>query len=141
MIECKVIETPIDTAGLIARAGDPAVGAVAAFVGTVRNSSPVRSEGEVVRLEYEAYVPMAEREMMEIAGEVSRQFDATHLLVHHRIGRLEIGDAAVAIVVSTRHRSEAFDACRMMIEELKKRVPIWKKEIFHDGAEWVNARP
>jgi molybdopterin synthase catalytic subunit len=141
MIECKVIDTPIDTAGLIARAGDPAAGAVATFVGTVRNSSPARRESEVVRLEYEAYVPMAEREMVDIAAEVSRQFDTTHLLVHHRIGRLEIGDAAVAIVVSTRHRSEAFDACRMMIEELKKRVPIWKKEIFHDGAEWVNARP
>jgi molybdopterin synthase catalytic subunit len=132
---------PIDTSELVARAGDPASGAIAVFIGTVRNSSPQHLQSQVIRLEYEAYRPMAEKEMTAIAEEIRRQFDTTHILVHHRIGRLEIGDAAVAVVVSTPHRAAAFDACRMMIEELKKRVPIWKREVFADGAEWVNAHP
>jgi molybdopterin synthase catalytic subunit len=141
MIESRVISTPIDTAALLAAASDPGAGAVALFIGTARNSSSSRQGSEVARLEYEAYVPMAEREMEAIAGETVEQFGVLNVLVHHRIGVLAIGDAAVVVVVASPHRAAAFDACRHVIEELKKRVPIWKKEVFDDGSEWVNARP
>jgi molybdopterin synthase catalytic subunit len=141
MIECRVVAERIDAGALLDAVQDDGSGAIAIFVGTVRNSSLAHSQSPVLRLEYEAYVPMAEQEMHAIATEAGERFGVTHLLVHHRIGTLAIGDAAVAVVVSTPHRAAAFDACRYMIEELKQRVPIWKKEIFQDGAEWVNARP
>jgi molybdopterin synthase catalytic subunit len=141
MIECLVTSVRIDTGALIDAAGDPASGAISVFVGTARNTSPQRDGADVTRLDYEAYVPMAEQEMRTIAAEAAERFGAVKIFVHHRIGTLEIGDAAVAIVVSTPHRAAAFDACRYVIEELKQRVPIWKKEVFHDGAEWVHARP
>ena len=141
MIECRVVDEAIDTPSLIARAGDERSGATSVFIGTARNSSAERTDGAVTRLEYEAYVPMAERELEAIAGETVERFGAIHLLVHHRVGVLALGEAAVTVVVSTAHRAAAFDACRYVIEELKKRVPIWKKEVFVDGAEWVNARP
>jgi molybdopterin synthase catalytic subunit len=141
MVECKVIAEPIDTCTLIARAGDERSGATSVFIGTARNTSAERTDGDVTRLEYEAYVPMAEQELAGIAAEATSRFGALHVLVHHRVGVLALGDAAVTVVVSTAHRAAAFDACRYIIEELKKRVPIWKKEVFVDGAEWVNARP
>lgn len=141
MIECKVVSTPIDTCALIARVSDERSGATSIFVGTARNTSAERLDGAVTRLEYEAYEPMAERELESIADEAVERFGALHVLVHHRVGVLALGEAAVTVVVSTAHRAAAFDACRFVIEELKKRVPIWKKEVFVDGAEWVNARP
>jgi molybdopterin synthase catalytic subunit len=141
MIECRLLDEPIDFCALMERAGDPGAGAIATFVGTVRNSSPGRASSRVERLDYEAYVPMAEQELRRICEEAVANFGAANLLVHHRVGRLAVGDAAVAVVVATPHRGAAFDACRYVIEELKKRVPIWKKEVFDDGAEWVNAHP
>ncbi|MEP7219761.1 MAG: molybdenum cofactor biosynthesis protein MoaE [Bacteroidota bacterium] len=141
MIECRILATPLDATSLIAAASDPACGAVAVFIGTARESSSARPGDEVATLEYEAYVPMAEREMMAIAEEITAEHGVRNLLVHHRVGKLAIGEAAVAVVVASPHRAAAFDACRLMIEELKKRVPIWKKEVFDDGSEWVNARP
>ncbi len=141
MIECMILDRPLDIAGAIAAAADPASGATAIFIGTARNSSPSQPGGEVVRLEYEAYAPMAEREMHAIARECVDLHGITRAIVHHRVGHLPIGDAAVVVVVASAHRAEAFDGCRFIIEELKQRVPIWKKEVFHDGAEWVNARP
>lgn len=141
MIECRVVSSPIDTCSLIARASDEASGATSVFVGTARNTSAERRDGAVTRLEYEAYVPMAEMELDAIAAEAVQRYGALHVLVHHRVGVLALGEAAVTVVVVTAHRAAAFDACRFVIEELKKRVPIWKKEVFVDGAEWVNARP
>jgi molybdopterin synthase catalytic subunit len=141
MIECRVVSTAIDTCELISRASDERSGATSVFVGTARNTSAERLDGAVTRLEYEAYVPMAEKELEAIASEAVESFGALHVLVHHRVGVLALGEAAVAVVVATAHRAAAFDACRFVIEELKKRVPIWKKEVFVDGAEWVNARP
>jgi molybdopterin synthase catalytic subunit len=141
MIECRVVSEAIEVADLLTRSADDSAGAISTFVGVARRSSSARSNGLVERLEYEAYVPMAEREMGLIATEAVEQYGVVNLLVHHRIGRLEIGDAAVAIVVSTAHRAAAFDACRYVIEELKKRVPIWKKEVFDDGEIWVDPRP
>lgn len=141
MIECIVTSEPIDTGRLMTSASDPGAGAMALFIGTARNSSSARQGNQVSRLEYEAYVPMAEREMRSIAVEAIDMFGVVNLIVHHRVGVLAIGDAAVVVVVASAHRAPAFDACRYMIEELKKRVPIWKKEVFDDGSEWVNARP
>ena len=141
MIECRVLTEPIDVSALMAAAGDESAGAISIFVGVARRSSSARAEGVVERLEYEAYVPMAEREMKRIASEADDLYSVVNLVVHHRVGRLEIGEAAVAIVVATAHRSAAFDACRFVIEELKKRVPIWKKEVFDDGEVWVDPRP
>ena len=141
MIECRVVAEPIATCALIERASDERSGATSVFVGTARNTSAERTDGAVTRLEYEAYVPMAEKELVAIAEEATATYGALHVLVHHRVGVLALGEAAVAVVVATAHRAAAFDACRFVIEELKKRVPIWKKEVFVDGAEWVNARP
>ena len=142
MIESLVTSEPLDPSSLCQRAQSPEVGAIVPFIGTVRISSGMKErEGKVVRLEYEAYVPMAEQEMKKIGEEAAEKFGAVHVLTHHRVGVLEPGEAAVCIVVATPHRSEGFDGCRYVIEELKKRVPIWKKEVFADGAEWVDPRP
>jgi molybdopterin synthase catalytic subunit len=141
LIECTLLETPLDAGALIALAGQAATGATTAFVGTARNTSSARPGSAVVRLDYEAYIPMAEKELRAIADETADRFGVLSLLVHHRIGALSIGEAAVVVVVSAPHRAAAFDACRHVIEELKKRVPIWKKEVFNDGSEWVNSRP
>lgn len=126
---------PIDLASLLteARNGD---GAVCLFVGVVRNESGGR---ETVAIDYEAYGPMAETEMARIAGEVSDEWPGSHLQVMHRVGRLEVGEASVAILATAPHREEAFAACRAAIDRIKKTVPIWKKEIRPDGtSEWVD---
>lgn len=141
MIDCRIVADPLDAGNLIAQATQAASGATAAFVGTARNSSSARPGAGVIRLEYEAYVPMALAEMQAIAAEVEERFGVLSAIAHHRIGALAIGEPAVVVVVAAPHRGAAFDACRYVIEELKQRVPIWKKEIFNDGSEWVNARP
>jgi molybdopterin synthase catalytic subunit len=141
MIECRIVDLPLDTAACIASAGDAGSGAIALFIGTARNSSSAKPGDAVVRLEYEAYAPMAEREMLAIVDECVERFGIASAMVHHRVGALAIGEAAVVVAVGSPHRAAAFDGCRYIIEELKKRVPIWKKEVFNDGAEWVNARP
>lgn len=141
MIDCRVVPIPLDIPELLSAAADPSSGAVSLFIGIARESSSRRAGEAVVRLDYEAYIPMAEREMQRIAQECMERYDIRHVLAYHRVGSLAIGDAAVAVVVSAPHRAPAFDGCRYMIEELKARAPIWKKELFHDGAEWVNAHP
>ncbi|MGE3802515.1 MAG: molybdenum cofactor biosynthesis protein MoaE [Candidatus Kapaibacterium sp.] len=142
MIETLIVSEPINPGRLVEWVVDPGVGGIASFVGTVRNSSGKRERGEQVeRLEYEAYTPMAEGEMQKIAQEAVEKFGVVKVIVHHRVGVLQISEVAVCIAVGTPHRDAAFDACRYLIEELKKRVPIWKKEVFNDGAEWVDPRP
>ena len=140
-VDCRVVAEPIDVDRLLHRTPDSTCGAVCSFVGVARDSSSARQGADVTRLEYEAYVPMAEAELQRIACEVLERFASARVSVYHRTGVLAIGDAAVAIVVATPHRAESFDACRYVIEELKARVPIWKKEVFDDGAEWVDPRP
>jgi molybdopterin synthase catalytic subunit len=126
---------PIDLAGFV-REARPGDGAVCVFVGVVRNESDGR---ETVAIEYEAYGPMAESEMARIAESLSRERPDIRVRVRHRVGRLAVGDASVAIVVTAPHREEAFAACRAAIEGIKKTVPIWKKEIRPDGTgEWVD---
>ena len=115
-----------------------ACGAVDIFVGTVRNQTKGKA---VVRLEFEAYVPMALKEMEKIAWRAKEQWPIEKMLVHHRIGNLGMGEIAVIIAVSTPHRKASFEACKFVIDTLKETVPIWKKEIFEDGEVWVAAHP
>ncbi len=131
-----LIEQPIDLATLIAGAQSPERGGIACFLGTVRNHHQGR---EVLRLEYSAYGPMVEAECARIVAEAESRWNVT-VSLGHRVGRLEIGDAAVAVVAAAAHRDEAFLACRFVIEELKRRVPIWKREYYADGSvEWVGS--
>ena len=109
-------------------------GAVATFLGTVRDASHGR---RVVALEYEAYGGMAEREMERIAAEAKRRHAVSSVAIVHRTGRLTIGEASVAIAVASPHRAQALDAVRFVIDTLKTTVPIWKREHFEDGAVWV----
>jgi molybdopterin synthase catalytic subunit len=114
-------------------------GAICTFLGVVRENSKDpegNSHDDIEFLDYEAYAPMAEREMQKIALEAAQQWDAAVALTH-RVGRLGVGEASVAIAVATAHRAPSFEACRYVIEELKKRVPIWKKENARDGHWWV----
>ncbi|HEY6221420.1 MAG TPA: molybdenum cofactor biosynthesis protein MoaE [Candidatus Eisenbacteria bacterium] len=127
--------SPIDLASLLLEAR-PSDGAVSAFVGVVRNENEGR---ETVEIEYQAYGPMAESEMEKIAREVAAEWPATRLRMVHRVGRLHVGEASVAIVVTSPHRAHAFAACRAAIERIKTTVPIWKKEFHPDGSsDWVD---
>jgi len=120
---------------LIASVQSPERGAVTTFLGVVRNHHAGR---EVVELTYEAYGPMAEAECGRILGEAESRWPV-RVALQHRIGNLRVGDSAVAIAVAGGHRGEAFEACRYVIEELKSRVPIWKRERYADGSEaWVD---
>jgi molybdopterin synthase catalytic subunit len=113
-------------------------GAVALFLGTVRDHNDGR---DVDGLEYEAYGPMAERVLAEIAAEAASRWQTDRIAAAHRFGLLAIGEASVAIAVSTPHRADAFDACRYIIEQIKERLPIWKRESYGDGtSEWVDGR-
>ena len=109
-------------------------GALALFVGVVRNENSGRP---VLCLEYEAYEEMALSEMQAIDREVRRRWPITEIRIVHRLGRMEIGEASVAVAVASPHRDEAFEACRFAIDTLKKTVPIWKKEFYADGAVWL----
>jgi molybdopterin synthase catalytic subunit len=128
--------TPLEFGMLMAQVESPARGGVASFLGMVRNHQDGRN---VLRLEYSAYAPMAESECARIVAEAEDRWDCAVALAH-RIGTLEVGDTAVAIAAASSHREEAFAACRYVIEEVKRRVPIWKREFFVDGTvEWVGS--
>lgn len=125
---------PINLGPLLDSVQSTARGGIASFLGTVRDHHAGRT---VLRLDYSAYVPMAEAEIARIVAEAESRWDVG-VAVQHRLGQLEIGDVAVAIAVASAHRDEAFVASRYVIEELKQRVPIWKKEYFADGTvDWV----
>jgi len=133
----RITREPIPTQDLADELKAPDDGAVVIFEGIVRNHSRGR---KTLYLEYEAYEPMAVRKLEEIGREVKEKFAIHHLAIVHRIGRLEIGDTSVAIVVSAAHRSPAFAACHYALDRLKQIVPIWKKEYFEDGAVWAEGR-
>lgn len=124
---------PLDLDALVADVAGPAYGAIATFVGTVRDSFAGR---EVRHLEYEAYEPMALRTLREIGMELRARHDLGRIAMAHRTGRLEVGEASVAIAVSAPHREAALAACRDAIERLKTSLPVWKKEVFADGEVW-----
>ena len=134
-----ITSSPLDVAALVALVSSPDAGAVATFVGTSRrtSSNAARVEKPVETLWYEAYAPMAEKRLREIGDEARRQFDVTSVAAWHRVGEVAIGEASVAIAVSAPHRGAAFDACRFVIEEIKRSLPVWKRERFSDGEVWV----
>lgn len=131
----RVTAEPLSADALVEAVTVPEAGAVAVFLGVVRESSAGR---RVVALEYEAHPPMAEAKMKEIGEAVHRRWPGVkQVAMAHRVGRLGIGEASVVIAVSAAHRHDAFEACHFAIDRLKETVPIWKREIFEDGAVWV----
>jgi molybdopterin synthase catalytic subunit len=132
---CTISDQALDEAEVAARVEGPDAGGVVSFVGRVRNHARGQS---IEHLEYEAYPEMAEREMEKIADEAAEKWPGTRVAIAHRVGHLEIGDAAVVVVAASAHRGEAFDACRFAIDTLKVTVPIWKREVATDGAYWVD---
>jgi len=136
-MRASLVDRPIDVAALLSEASDESCGASTLFLGTVRDVNDGRA---VTGIEYSAYRTMAEREMSAIAREASERFGVTRLIVEHRLGTLRLGDISVAVVAAYAHRAPALDANRYVIEELKRRVPIWKLEHYRDGTrEWVGA--
>lgn len=132
---CHVTRDPIEAAALLDTVLSPSDGAVLLFAGVVRDHNEGR---EVGHLDYQAYAPMAEAMLREIVGEVRERWETGDIAVVHRIGRLEIGETSVVIAVASPHRAEAYEASRYIIEELKKRVPVWKREGYVEGeSEWL----
>ena len=130
----RLVEGPLDLGAVVAEVADEQAGAIATFQGTVRRQSRGR---EVIALEYEAYGGMAEKVMAEIADGVKERYELCDVAVAHRVGRCEVGEVSVAIAVSAPHRQDALSACRDVIDELKERVPLWKKELYEGGEEWI----
>lgn len=116
----------------------PGAGGIVVFVGTVRDQTKGKS---VKHLEFEAYEPMAVKEMQKIAHEAQEKWGLHDMVIHHRVGLVPIEEEAVVIACSSAHRKEAFAACEFAIDTLKETVPIWKKEVFEDGEVWVSAHP
>ncbi len=134
----EVTADPIDTAELLTRVGDPQDGAVALFLGIVRNHNDSRP---VTGMDYEGYAEMAREQLAAIVGEAAVRAGSDRIAAVHRLGTLAVGEVSVAIAASTPHRAEAFDAARYVIEEIKKRLPVWKREHYLDsGAEWLGGR-
>jgi molybdopterin synthase catalytic subunit len=129
---------PFTVAEIESLVSDPGNGAVCSFSGLVRNNSRGK---QVVALEYDAYVPMAEKLMCEIAEEIGGELSINRIAMVHRIGKMDVGDLVVVVSAGAAHRDAAFKAARAGIDRLKKTVPIWKKEFFADGSEWVGAMP
>jgi molybdopterin synthase catalytic subunit len=134
----SIVREPIDTARILAGIKNGEDGAAVIFEGIVRN----QTRGRKTRyLEYEAYEAMALDQMDELAARAMKQFQIRDVALVHRLGRLEIGETSVLIVVASAHRAAAFEACRWLIDALKQSVPIWKKEYFEDGAVWPDGEP
>jgi MoaE-MoaD fusion protein len=130
----RLTEDPIDVGAVVAEAAHEGAGAVASFLGTVRNRSRDR---DVLHLEYEAYEGMAEKVMAQIADSLRAKYDLCAVAITHRVGRVAIGEASVAIAVSAPHRGDALAACKEAIDTLKAEVPLWKKEVYEGGEEWI----
>jgi molybdopterin synthase catalytic subunit len=130
-----IVGRPIDGCALLSEVGRHSNGATVLFVGTVRD---VNDGAEVASLDYSAYTAMAERELSDIVAAAADRWQTNDIVVEHRVGSLTLGETSVAIAVAHPHRSEAYEASRHVIEELKRRLPIWKREHYVDGrAEWV----
>ncbi len=139
MIHSRITSSPIDPQAVLSRVGAASDGAVLLFLGVVRDHADARA---VDSLEYEAYVEMAEPVLRELAEETAVRLGTDRVAVEHRIGSLAIGEVSVAIAVSSPHRAESYEASRYMIEEIKRRLPIWKREGYVDGSRaWVAGTP
>lgn len=130
----RVTSEPLDAAAVAAAVAAPACGALATFVGLVRDHN---AERRVLWLDYEAYAPLAEKAFERIAAEAAAQWQSVRLAIHHRTGRLAIGDASVVIAAGAPHRGDAFAACRYAIERVKQIAPVWKHEHFEGGEVWI----
>jgi molybdopterin synthase catalytic subunit len=135
MTRAAIVREPIDTAQVLAEIKRPEDGAAIVFEGIVRNNTRGR---QTLYLDYEAYEEMALKQMEELVAEALGQFKVREVAIVHRLGRLEIGETSVLIVVASAHRGAAYDASRWLIDTLKRKVPIWKKEYFVDGAVWAD---
>ncbi|HZD23751.1 MAG TPA: molybdenum cofactor biosynthesis protein MoaE [Acidimicrobiia bacterium] len=133
-IRVSVGDDPIDAGSLLDEVGRPDSGATVLFLGTVRDHSD--DKVGVTHLEYEVFAERVESKIGEIVAEASGKWPVLIAVVEHRSGRVDVGEASVAVAVSAAHRADAFDAARYIIDELKKRAPIWKKEFWPGGAEW-----
>jgi molybdopterin synthase catalytic subunit len=134
----RVVDRPLRLEEVVEAVSGEAYGGLVTFSGSVRNQTRGR---RVVRLEYEAYPPMAEKKLAEIGAEVAGRFGGTRLAIVHRVGTLKPGELAVVIAAAAPHRKEAFLGCEHAIERLKQDVPIWKKEFYEDGEVWVGLGP
>ncbi len=134
----EITTNPIDRNKVIIAAETSEAGAMNAFIGTVRSKT---SEKKVIQLEYECYEPMAIKEIEKIINVANSRWPILKVAISHRIGTLKIGEDAVVVAVSTAHRKESFEACQFIIDSLKQTVPIWKKEIYEGGEEWISAHP
>jgi molybdopterin synthase catalytic subunit len=130
----RVTEEPLSLDAAVAEVADERAGGIATFTGTVRRQSRGR---EVLHLEYEAYAEMAEDVITQLAVELDKAHDLCGIAIHHRVGRVEIGEPSVVIAVSAPHRQDALAACREAIDRLKETVPLWKKEVYEGGEEWL----
>jgi MoaE-MoaD fusion protein len=130
----RLTEEPIDVSAVVAEAADETAGAVVTFLGTVRSRSRDR---EVLHLEYDVYEGMAEQVMAQIADSLRAKYDLCAVAITHRVGRVAIGETSVAIAVSAPHREDALAACKEAIDTLKAEVPLWKKEVYEGGEEWI----
>jgi molybdopterin synthase catalytic subunit len=133
-MQVRVGDAAIDVAAVEAWVADPTAGAVLTFVGTVRDTKQGK---RVVGIDYEAYVPMAERILARIGTELLERWPVRRAALVHRTGRLGVGEASLAIAISTPHRDTGFEALRFAVEALKRDAPVWKREQFEDGAVWV----
>ncbi len=130
----RVSEEPLSLEAVVDEVSDESAGAVATFLGNVRRESRGRT---VLYLEYEAYVEMAEDVMAQLAAELEQRYDLWAVAIHHRVGRVEIGEASVVVAVSAPHRQDALAACKDAIDTLKQTVPLWKKEVYEGGEAWL----
>jgi molybdopterin synthase catalytic subunit len=130
----RISDGPLELGAAAAEAASDEAGAVATFVGTVRRSSRGR---EVLYLEYEAFAEMAEPMLAQLADQLIAKHGLCKVAIHHRVGRVEIGEASVVIAVSAAHRAAALEACREAIDTLKDTIPLWKKEVYAGGEEWI----
>lgn len=126
----------LDQEAITQKVRDDSTGAVVTFLGTTRD---VTADRKVLYLEYEAYLPMAEKKLAEVAHEILAKWPLHSVAISHRLGRLEISDVSLVVAVSSRHRMDAFAACQFSVDRIKQTVPIWKKEFFEGGEVWVES--
>ena len=133
----RVTDKPIHLQELVDCVTDPEAGAVATFIGTTRNNNEGR---RVIALDYEAYPEMAEKELARLGEEANKKWQICRMAIVHRVGPVQITEPSVMIAVSAAHREAAFAACRFAIEEIKRTVPIWKKEVYEGGTIWIGTQ-
>ena len=140
-VETGLVDEALDVAGAVAAVQDPDCGGIALFVGTVRSTAAVaRNEAKaVIALEYEAHPSLASQRLQQLVQDASRKWELRQLFAKHRTGRCDLGQPTVVVACASPHRADALEACRWIIDEIKATVPIWKREVYADGSDWVGA--